>query len=1071
MSRRTLSNRNWYKSLSLLVVFSFLTGFVFPAMTAPAPVVAKPLAPQAEVVEVYDFEDNTAQGWAGRGSAVLAVTTDMAHTGTHALQVTGRTAGWNGPGVNVLNVLEVGATYEISGCIRLTDGMTTTRTNFGMVRTVDGNTTYPWLGVDNATTDAAWSCMSATFAYTDQATELMLYAEAADANVSFYIDDVSIVMLTPPPVVIYDFEDNTTQGWYARSTGGAAVTVVSDTVHTGDYALQVTNRSDGWHGPAVNVGSLLEVGNTYEITGCIRLAEGMTTTRANFALTYAIDGSASYPWLGSDSTTTDAEWSCMSGQFEYTTAVDDGAVTLYAEAAITNVSFYIDDVIIYRLSQQPIQTDIPSVYETYANDFIVGAALETDGVQSTRHEQLLQRHFNSITAGNAMKAGPIHPISDTYNFGPADTIANYARDNDMYLHGHTLVWHSQAAEWMFETDAGEPLTPTLENKELVLDRMEDHIRTVVGRYGDVVNVWDVVNEVVDPAQPDCYRRSRWYELTGSEYITRAFQIAREEAPTATLILNDYGETGVTKRECMYNIVKNLQDQGVSVDGIGMQMHIDIQSPSVPEIEAAIQRFAELGEVHITELDMSIYPNDIDSYTSVPESVLIRQGHRYKDIFTMLRKYGAAGTGDLKSVTFWGMADDATWLSTFPIPRLEMPLLFDTNLQAKHAYWGIIDPSRLPVNIQEQISFNGSPVLDGIVDPLWTYVSWVEIPSNGTISATFQTRWDEDYLYVIADVVDATADAGDKVEVFVDQNDDNATSYRGDDRHYVYPSQTALADYVIITNTHGYLLEARLPLTVALDVDVNLGFDIRVTDGSNPSQPISWNDPTHSQDTNPSQFGTLILGEMRVTTAIEGTPVIDAVADESWADASTISTDLWALGNNGATATVKTMWDSNHLYVFAVVSDSLLSKASANAYEQDSIEVFLDQNNGKTSSYESDDGQYRVNFVNEQSFGGSTVTTTLTSAAITSTWGYTVELAITLTAVTPQDGVVVGFDFQVNDDGLGDGVRSSIAKWNDPTDGSWQNLSRLGVLAFVEEPAPTRFMVYLPVVMRGVGATH
>ncbi len=1068
MSRKILSNRNWRKPLSLLLVLSFLAGLVSPLMSSP--VVAKPLAPQAEVVATYGFENST-QGWYGRGPAQIAPVTEMAYSGDYSLKVTGRTSGWNGPAVNISDTMKVGATYIISGCIRLTEGMTTTRTNFALEYRYPGvENPYPWIANVSSTTDGEWACMQGTFDYAIQAETLVLYAEAADANVSFYIDDVSIVMTTPPPVVVYDFETDN-QGWYGRGTG-VSVSVVSDTVHTGAQALQVTDRSDGWHGPAVNVGALLEVGNTYEITGCIRLAEGMTTTRANFALTYAIDGSASYPWLGGDSTTTDAEWSCMSGTFEYTTAVDDGAITLYAEAAITNTSFYIDDVIIYRLSQQPIQTDIPSVYETYANDFIIGAALETDGVQSTRHEQLLQIHFNSITAGNAMKPGPIHPISTTYNFSPTDTIANYARDNDMYLHGHTLVWHSQAAEWMFETDAGEPLTPTLANKELVLERMEEHIRTVVGRYGDVVNVWDVVNEVIDPGQPDCYRRSIWYELTGSEYITRAFQIAHEEAPTATLILNDYSETDIAKRECMYTVVKNLQDQGVPVGGIGMQMHIDIQNPPVPAIEAAIQRFAELGEVHITELDMSIYPNDIDSYTTVPESVLIRQGHRYKDIFAMLRKYGAAGTGDLKSVTFWGMADDATWLSTFPIPRLELPLLFDTNLQAKHAYWGLIDPSRLPVNIQEQISYMGSPVLDGTVDPLWTYVSWVEIPSNGAISATFQTRWDQDYLYVIADVVDATADAGDKVEVFVDQNDDNATSYQGDDRHYTYPSQTGQVDYVIITNTHGYRLEARLPLTVELAIGDSLGFDIRVTDGSNPGAPISWNDPTHSQDTNPSQFGTLIMADaMRVTTAIEGTPVIDAVADELWADAATITTDLWALGNNGATATVKTMWDSNHLYVFAVVSDSLLSKASANAYEQDSIEVFLDQNNGKTSSYESDDGQYRVNFDNERSFGGSTVTTTLTSAAVTTTWGYAVELAITLTDVVPQDGVVVGFDFQVNDDGDGAGARTSIAKWSDPTDSSWQSTSRFGVLEFVEESTPTRFMVYLPLVMRGVGATH
>jgi endo-1,4-beta-xylanase len=1063
------SNQNWRARLSLFVVLAYLMSLLSPAMVLAAPEVAQPLAPQdtqETIVAEYGFEDGTAQGWYGRGATVTVISNTV-HTGNYALQATDRTDGWNGPALNALNLLEVGATYEISGCIRLTDGMTTTRTNFGFEYTVDGSSTYPWLGSNSATTDSEWACMTGTFEYTAEAESLTLYAEAEDPNVSFYIDDVTIVMTEPPPLTVvatYGFEDGTTQDWYGR---GATVSVISDTTHTGDYALMVTGRTDGWNGPALDILSLLEVGATYEISGCIRLTDGMTATRTNFALEYTPVGEdTTYPWLGSDDTTTDSEWSCMTGTFEYTT--DAETLNLYAEAEDPNVSFYIDDVTIVKSSQLPIQTDIPSVYETYEGQFRIGAALEPVQLESPRHAQLLTYHFNNMTAENVMKPGSIQPNEGDFNWGPADELADFARANDITMHGHTLVWHQQAAEWMFEDAEGEPLEATPENKQLVLDRLEDHIRAVVPRYNDVVSSWDVVNEVIDTSQDDCLRRSEWYRLTGSDYISTAFTIARE-VTTDTLLLNDYNETNPAKRQCMYDLVEELQAQGVPVDGIGMQMHINIQTPSAAAIDETIKMFSELGPVYVTELDMSIYTNDVDSYDTIPEEVLIRQGYRYKEVFDVF--LDNAGVLDL--VTFWGLADDHTWLSDFPITRLNAPLLFDENLQAKYAYWGVIDPEQLPVLIKEQFVSEATPEVDGMAEDLWEMMPWIEIGSTGTMTASYQTRWDQNNLYVIVKVEDPTEDDGDKVEVFVDQNNGKTETYEADDRYYTFPSGTFLMDHVIITNTHGYMLEARLPLSETLEVDKRVGFDIRVTDGAMPDSPISWNDPTNSQLTDPSKFGTLVLiDEIKMTTAIPGAPVIDGYEDDLWAEATEISTDVWVTGSDGATAKVKTMWDKNHLYAYAVVSDTHLSKVSDNAWEEDSIEIFIDQNNAKTTSYQEDDGQYRINFDNETSFSGAASADTLTSATrvISGTsetllidGTYIVEAAITLTHVTPEPGVFIGFDFQVNDDSDGDGSRDSVAMWNDPTGQSYQNTSRLGVLQFVEQPS---HVIYLPLVMKG-----
>jgi endo-1,4-beta-xylanase len=190
-----------------------------------------------------------------------------------------------------------------------------------------------------------------------------------------------------------------------------------------------------------------------------------------------------------------------------------------------------------------------------------------------------------------------------------------------------------------------------------------------------------------------------------------------------------------------------------------------------------------------------------------------------------------------------------------------------------------------------------------------------------------------------------------------------------------------------------------------------------------------------------------VAAIALTVAMPGSPVIDGVEDAVWATANEISTDVWVMGSSGATAKVRTLWDDQYLYVYAVVTDTKLSKAATNTYEQDSIEVFLDQNNAKTTSYQADDAQYRINFDNEQSFNGDAKAELIKSATRIVPGGYIVELRIKLDYVVPAEGVRIGFDFQVNNDEDGDGTRDSIAKWHDPTDESYQNTSGIGVLEF------------------------
>src|SRR5690606_8634838 len=167
----------------------------------------------------------------------------------------------------------------------------------------------------------------------------------------------------------------------------------------------------------------------------------------------------------------------------------------------------------------------------------------------------------------------------------------------------------------------------------------------------------------------------------------AFRVAREVAPDATLLINDYNTNVPAKREALFNLVSQLRAEGVPIDGVGHQMHVNIEWPSISETEQMLDRFAPLGiEQHITEMDMSIYTNQGESFETPPPERLITQGYRYRDFFDLYREHA----GEITAVTIWGLADDATWLDSFPVTRKDAPLLFDVRLQAKPAYWGIVN---------------------------------------------------------------------------------------------------------------------------------------------------------------------------------------------------------------------------------------------------------------------------------------------------------------------------------------------------------------------------------------------
>ena len=322
--------------------------------------------------------------------------------------------------------------------------------------------------------------------------------------------------------------------------------------------------------------------------------------------------------------------------------------------------------------------------------FTIGVAVSPQSLK-TDEAGLIVQEFNSMTAENAMKMGPIHPFEKVYNWAGGDSIAAFAKRNNMKLRGHTLCWHNQTRRWFFtDSVTGKQVT-----KEVLLQRLKEHITTVVSRYKGTIYAWDVVNEAISDNKDEFLRPSLFHQICGDEFIAKAFQWAHEADPNALLFYNDYNEINAVKREKIIRMIKELKAKGVPIHGVGLQGHWAINEPSKEQLEQTLKDFSELGlPLHITELDISIYPKEhnarerkVQDYDTVfTAEKELKQMEVYKNCFELFKKYKKS----VSSVTFWNISDRRSWLDNFPVRgRKDYPLLFDAQLKPKKVYWEVV----------------------------------------------------------------------------------------------------------------------------------------------------------------------------------------------------------------------------------------------------------------------------------------------------------------------------------------------------------------------------------------------
>lgn len=1030
-----------------------------------------PFKPSAEAVDLMQDTFETGYGsWKGVGSTIT-ITSDEAHGGTKSLYVHDRTASWGAPRCSMTGILAAGKTYEFQASAMF-PGSGSQQFALKMIYTDSSGTDH----YDNITYKQAnageWVTLSGSYTVPNGATGMILYVELPGANTDqgYYIDDVLVrgekTTIQLNDKYESDFEDGTTQSWNGR--GSATVERSTKYAHSGTTSLYVSGRTQLWNGATRSASDIMEAGGYYKV-GTYVLYDGASysdTQKFSINLQYDLNGKENYYTIATE-TAAKGEWQYVGSEF----TVPEGATNfyIYVQTGYTSapkeqdlMDFYMDDASGEHLPDPTIQEDITSLKDAYADYFKIGCACAGSEFAQGATKALIQKHYNSLTLGNELKPDSVldQALSQAYvketgddtapqiSLNEADEMLKFAAANQIPVRGHVLVWHSQTPDWFFKENFDSD--GAWVSKEKMTQRLENYIKivmeTLAKDYPDVTfYAWDVVNEAASDAgtirpagsNNEVNGQSAWVKVYGDQsYIPLAFEFAKKYAPAGCkLFYNDYNEYSPNKQAYIISdILKPLIEKNL-IDGVGMQSHISMSYPSIDLYRSAMQQYADLGlEIQVTELDISEKSN------AYADQLALAQ--RYQDVFKMYKEMKDSGV-NLSAVVIWGITDSTSWIGGYP-------LLFDKDYQAKPSYYAVVDTDSKVETIQTMTAYQYDGTDADLERALEIGTAQYLSSKTGRISTYFKAAWSDENMVVRVYNPAVSADTkGSYVAIYGNQVD----SMEG----FPIASQTITSDTEYIdlkwesSSNAGW--EPKNGSTIHLDVFNNDAawncldlaksfFDMMNESGSIDGGAL----PTCG-------IVTLAKQPKYAEATKTDTPItIDGDIDAAWADANTIDVNTYSMGN-GATVVSKMLWDENYLYVLTEVTDPVLSVASANAYEQDTVEVFFDENNHKSTSYETDDIQCRVNYENEKTVTDGRSTDAFLSGAKKTATGYIVEVAIPHTIDAFHSNQIVGFDVQVNDDGTGDGKRTSIANWNDLSGMGYTDPSGFGVLKLIGTDTP------------------
>jgi endo-1,4-beta-xylanase len=343
----------------------------------------------------------------------------------------------------------------------------------------------------------------------------------------------------------------------------------------------------------------------------------------------------------------------------------------------------------------------PALKDVFKDDFIVGVALTRDQIDGLEPKavSIVLRHFGSIVPENVLKWEAVHPRPGGYDFDAADRFVAFGEQHGMHIVGHTLVWYRQTPDWVFEDGSGKRL-----GRKALLERMRDHIFTVMGRYRGRIHGWDVVNEALLDGG---FRKCPWLDIIGEDYIQKAYEFAREADPDAELYYNDYNVWKPAQTEGVIRLVRDLRSDGVHIDALGIQGHWGMEYPDQDEIETFIEALLTLDiPLMFTEVDLSVLPYDVDNENvrledldeatrarinrfkdGLPEEAEEDLATRWSELFWFFRHYRE----NIRRVTLWGVHDGQSWRNDTPVVgRTDYPTLFNRELEPRPAFDAVVD---------------------------------------------------------------------------------------------------------------------------------------------------------------------------------------------------------------------------------------------------------------------------------------------------------------------------------------------------------------------------------------------
>ena len=725
-----------------------------------------------------------------------------------------------------------------------------------------------------------------------------------------------------------------------------------------------------------------------------------------------------------------------------------------------------------------------SVTKSLGTGSIAGTAIMSSEIKDDTLMELVEKHFNAVTFGNELKPDALFnyqigqsvgytkitfqgkelkvPVvndkNENLDFSRADEMLekilewnNANPNNKIRVRGHVLVWHSQTPEWFFHEDYN--VAKPYVDKETMNRRLEWFISSVFDHYfGEAANKkyaglfygWDVVNEAVngntyrddkvisdasDTSTSDTRHGSNsmwWRVYKSNEFIINAFKYANKYAPkNVELYYNDFGETDNTKCEGIVKLINDVKSaDGTRLDAFGMQAHYNVDGFSAAQFKSVAKKYAAAaGKVQLTELDFKA-SSTYDGTAATKESEYTKMAYCHKNLYEAIKALKKEGA-NVSGITVWGVIEPNSWLHSQSdlgggaSGSAQCPLLFDGNYKAKPAYWAYVDASQLQPAIQKVTITEAK---DGnIAGETYTI-------DQGAVQAEFIPVWDADGLTVQVKVKDTTVNDADAVTVYVDPK--NSASD-------ITPHKVTVARTAAAAIAGGYQATVKVSMK-GLKVAQQISLDVVV---NNDGETGSFNDLTGKQESS-SKYYAVATMKPGIEKIPYGTISVDADADAAWGNAVNIPLTI----NKGseASANAKVLWDDDNLYVYATVNDAVLDKTGAQTHEQDSLEVFIDEDNGKTASYGEDDKQYRINYENEQSFNGKKcLAENVKSATKTIDGGYVVEAAFKWTDIKPANGTKIGLEFQIND--AKDGKRIGTLSWYDETGMGWSGSNVYGTV--------------------------